>query len=183
MSGIPSAREFLGYASAGEEASSFKLGMVTELFSNGTAKIKFDGEDTASGKQYAYLAGYKPVINDRVLLAVVSGTYIILDKINYNVSPGETTGPTAGEFTTLHATGNTTLDGSLKVVGSLVFYNATPVGKQSVTAPSSMVTGETADNTYGELEQRMLNHLKADMQDIYNSVNSIVTALKQYNLG
>ncbi len=90
MSGIPSAGEFLQYASGEGKSSSFKLGMVTELFNNGAAKVKFDGEDTASEKQYAYLAGYKPAVNDRVLLAIVSGTYVILDKINYNVSPGGT---------------------------------------------------------------------------------------------
>lgn len=87
MSEIPSASEFLGYTSQEGKAPNFKLGVVTGLFSNGTAKIKFDGEDTASEKQYAYLSGYKPTVNERVLLAIVSGTYVILGTISYNVSP------------------------------------------------------------------------------------------------
>lgn len=70
-----------------EEKRNFKLGIVVELFENDTAKIKFDGEETDSEKQYAYLSSYIPVVDDRVLLAVTGGTYIILGKVNYNVSP------------------------------------------------------------------------------------------------
>ncbi len=88
MSKIPSAGEFLEYTSGEEKSTIFKLGMVAGLFTNSTAKIKFDGEDIASEKQYAYLARYKPAVNDRVLLCLVGGTYIVMDKIQYNVSPG-----------------------------------------------------------------------------------------------
>lgn len=88
MSGIMSAEEMLKFNVQNQsKVKTFKIGTVTDKFANGTAKIKFDGEDTASEKQYSYLARYAPTVGDRVLLAVVSGTYIILDKINYNVSP------------------------------------------------------------------------------------------------
>lgn len=70
-----------------DENNNFKLGEVVALFENDTAKIKFDGEEAPSEKQYAYIANYIPVTGDRVLLAVTGGTYIILGKINYNVSP------------------------------------------------------------------------------------------------
>lgn len=70
-----------------EESNSFKLGIVTDLFENETAKIQFDGEETPSEKQYAYLSSYIPTVGDRVLLGVLGGTYIILGKVNYNVSP------------------------------------------------------------------------------------------------
>lgn len=70
-----------------ESHSNFKLATVTALFDNNTAKLRFDGEETASEKQYAYLESYKPTIDDRVLLGVLGGTYVILGKVNYNVAP------------------------------------------------------------------------------------------------
>lgn len=70
-----------------EESKYFKLATVVELFENNTAKIKFDGEETVSEKQYAYLDSYIPTQNDRVLLGILGGTYVILGKVNYNVSP------------------------------------------------------------------------------------------------
>lgn len=62
----------------------FVLGTVKELFTNGNAKITFDGEDVPSNKKYSYLASYSPNVSDRVLLIKISGTYIIIGKINYN---------------------------------------------------------------------------------------------------
>lgn len=70
-----------------KKQSSFKLGTVIDLFQNGTAKVKFDGEEEPSKKEYSYLAKYIPSTGDRVLLASVGGTYIILDAIYYNQKP------------------------------------------------------------------------------------------------
>lgn len=81
------AEEFVLEIEPQEESKNFKLATVIELFENDTAKIKFDGEDAPSEKQYAYLDSYVPEINDRVLLGVLGGTYVILGKVNYNVSP------------------------------------------------------------------------------------------------
>lgn len=70
-----------------EENKDFKLASVAALFDNKTAKIQFDGEETPSEKQYAYLSSYTPAVGDRVLLGVLGGTYVILGKVNYNVTP------------------------------------------------------------------------------------------------
>ncbi len=70
-----------------DESKNFKLATVVGLFENGTAKIKFDGEDVESEKQYAYLDSYIPEDGDRVLLGILNSTYVILGKVNYNVSP------------------------------------------------------------------------------------------------
>ena len=59
----------------------FKLATVVALFETGAAKIRFDGEEEASEKQYSYLSSYQPTINDRIIVAVISGTYVILGKI------------------------------------------------------------------------------------------------------
>lgn len=59
--------------------SNFKLGTVSEI--NEKLKIKFDGEDSLSGKGYSYLQSYTPVLGDRVLLIKMSGTYVIVDRV------------------------------------------------------------------------------------------------------
>lgn len=81
------AEEFVLELSNDEEQKNLKLATVVDLFENQTAKIEFDGEDIPSEKQYAYLKSYIPTIGDRILLAAIGGTYIILGKVNYNVSP------------------------------------------------------------------------------------------------
>lgn len=58
----------------------YKLATVTSL-SSGKPQIRFDGETSATTKQYPWLASYTPTSGDRVLLAKVSGIYVILGKI------------------------------------------------------------------------------------------------------
>lgn len=81
------AEEFVQNLEPEKGQGNFKLATVVELFDIDTAKIQFDGEDTPSEKQYAYLTSYTPKLNDRVLLCIVGGTYIILGKISYNEEP------------------------------------------------------------------------------------------------
>jgi hypothetical protein len=59
----------------------FKLAAVTNLFQDGTAKVKFYGEEVASEKGYCYLSSYNPSDNDVVLMMPFAGTYIIAGKI------------------------------------------------------------------------------------------------------
>lgn len=76
---IPTAREFLEMNRQKTEKV-FRLGRVDSV-TGGLPAILFDGEETASGKLYARLANYSPTTGDRVLLAKVSGTYIVLGKV------------------------------------------------------------------------------------------------------
>lgn len=86
MSQVPSASEFFSNINNNKDNKAFKLATVTAV-SSGSPKIKFDGENTASLKQYAYIDGYIPVIGDRVLLASVGGSYIVIGKINSSNAP------------------------------------------------------------------------------------------------
>lgn len=76
---IPTAEEFIQLNNQ-EFESVFKLGKVSGVTS-GQPKILFDGEETASGKLYAKLGNYTPATGDRVLLAKVSGMYVVLGKV------------------------------------------------------------------------------------------------------
>ena len=76
----------------------FRLGTVTNLFENGTAQVLFDGETEPSQKQYAFLSTYRPAVDDRVFLAAIGGTYVILGAISHEISQDD---PTEGNFVTL----------------------------------------------------------------------------------
>ena len=59
----------------------FHLAKVTSL-SNGRPYVQFYGESTPSSKLYPYLEGYKPKVNDDVLMLRQGSTYIIAGKIS-----------------------------------------------------------------------------------------------------
>lgn len=58
-----------------------RLATVTSL-SGDRALIQFYGEDTPSSKLYPYVSGYKPTVNDVVLVLQQGSTYIIAGKIS-----------------------------------------------------------------------------------------------------
>lgn len=73
--------ELMSQGGKAGQGGTFRLGTVDPDYVAGRPKIVFDGETTASGKQYPYLSGYSPGANDKVLLAAVSGGYVVIGKI------------------------------------------------------------------------------------------------------
>ena len=63
------------------ERKIFRMAKVDPSYSSGLPRLLFDGETVVSQKRYPYLGNYTPVAGDRVLLAVVGGTYVVLGKI------------------------------------------------------------------------------------------------------
>ena len=59
--------------------SEYKLGTVTST--SGGVSVQFDGETTPSTKKYKRLSSYTPAVGDRVLMAEIAGTYVILGKV------------------------------------------------------------------------------------------------------
>lgn len=57
----------------------FEIGEIASV--NGKPTVRFAGENQPSKKEYSYLDSYTPVSGDRVLLARVKGTYVILGKL------------------------------------------------------------------------------------------------------
>jgi len=183
MNEIPGAVEVLKQARNIESPPNFKMGKVSALFANSTAKVSFDGEGAASEKQYSYLSSYKPVVNDRVLMAYVSGTYIILGKINFEVTPG---------------LGATTINGTLTVNGLLSvpsagdfqlgstcrvgFFGTSMTSKTSVSDPSAITATGTADTTYSSNEVTLINSLKTDVTNLRTTVLNLCNALQSYGL-
>lgn len=62
------------------QKSTYRMAKVTAV-TNGRPYLTFNGELKQSGKPYKYLDSYKPSVGDYVLVAVVSGTHVILGKV------------------------------------------------------------------------------------------------------
>ena len=69
------ADEFLSIIDEKEGKKVFRLGTIAD------GKVQFDGEDSPSEKLYMKLGSYVVINGDRVLLAAVGGTYVILGKV------------------------------------------------------------------------------------------------------
>ena len=69
---IPSASDLLHKE---ETQKVFKLGTIAD------GKVIFNGEESASERNYPRLGSYTPANGDRVMLAKIAGTYIILGKV------------------------------------------------------------------------------------------------------
>lgn len=57
------------------------IGTVKSITAGVGVSVQIDGETSATEKKYAYLSSYSPVVNDRVLIAEVAGSYVVLGKI------------------------------------------------------------------------------------------------------
>ena len=64
-----------------EEIVIVKLGDVTEIGTNGKARVRLYGDDKESNKYYNYIDGYLPEKGDKVALLPQGRTYIILGKV------------------------------------------------------------------------------------------------------
>lgn len=73
--------DFLKITKGPGKETVFRLGRIDPAYSSGRPKIVFDGETTASTKQYPHISSYSPVAGDRVLLAKVAGSYVIIGKV------------------------------------------------------------------------------------------------------
>ncbi len=62
----------------GEKA--YRMAIVDSI-KDGRPYIKFYGEDTPSLKPYKYLQSYIPTVTDKVLLARIGKSYVILGKV------------------------------------------------------------------------------------------------------
>lgn len=74
--------EFLQIVSPNkDDPTVFKMGNISSAYSSGWPKVKFDGESADSVRLYPYMSSYTPAANDRVLVAIVGHSGVILGKI------------------------------------------------------------------------------------------------------
>ena len=68
---------------------SSKLAEVVELTAIRTAKVKFEGEEIPSEKEYPYYGSYVPRVGDKVHMVEFNGSYIIADAISHEIAPDD----------------------------------------------------------------------------------------------
>ncbi len=57
------------------------LGTVKTITPGSGVTVQIDGESSGTTKKYVYLSSYTPTVNDRVLIAEVAGSYVVLGKL------------------------------------------------------------------------------------------------------
>lgn len=57
------------------------IAVIDPAYTTGNPKVTFEGESTMSGKEYAFLSSYTPVASDRVVLAPLGTSYVIIGSI------------------------------------------------------------------------------------------------------
>ena len=87
-----------------------KMAEVVGLFENGTAKVRFDGEEVPSEKEYGFLRHYIPKVGDKVFMMEFNGSYIIFDAVDYQV-------PAQKPINLNYIKGNTVIEGNLTLKG------------------------------------------------------------------
>lgn len=87
-----------------------KMAEVVGLFKNGTAKVRFDGEEAPSEKEYGFLRHYVPKVGDKVFMMEFNGSYIIFDAVDYQV-------PAQKPINLNYIKGNTVIEGNLTLKG------------------------------------------------------------------
>lgn len=70
---------FLLQTEQAAETRPFLMGVVNSI--TGGLYIKLDGETDARTKSFAILASYTPIVGHRVLVAKISGTYVVLGRV------------------------------------------------------------------------------------------------------
>lgn len=62
------------------EKSVYRMATVMSV-SGGRPIIRFNGETKNAEKKYKYLGSYSPAVGDKVILARISRSYVILGKV------------------------------------------------------------------------------------------------------
>lgn len=57
------------------------LGTIDSYAAGSGVTLLIDGEDAPTTKAYSFLGSYIPTVGDRVLIAKVSGTYVVLGAV------------------------------------------------------------------------------------------------------
>lgn len=79
-------RDITSFVTATKQPSSsdrpVRLAVVDSGYAGGWPKVTFEGEATLSGKQYAHVDSYAPAAGDRVVMAPVGTTYLIVGAVS-----------------------------------------------------------------------------------------------------
>lgn len=135
-----------------------KMAEVIGFFENGTAKVKFDGEETPSEKEYGFLRHYIPKIGDRVFMMDFNGSYIIFDAVDYQV-------PAQKPLNQNYIKGNTVIEGNLILKGEKAVI-------ESANGEFKVCKAENIDDKLKELDST-IDGIKKDIKTNTDAINGV----------
>lgn len=126
-----------------------KMAEVVGLFENGNAKVRFDGEEVPSEKEYGFLRHYIPKVGDKVFMMEFNGSYIIFDAVDYQV-------PAQKPINLNYIKGNTVIEGNLTLKGG-------PTTVEAVNGKFTKIEAKNIEekfDDYKELIDTNINEVK-----------------------
>lgn len=153
---------------------------TVKSISDGRAYVQFYGDDSPSAKLYPYIYGYKPTVNDNVVMLKQGITYVILGKLqNTSLTDGYLDKAAADLLYLTQAVANTLY----MPIGSTLETDKLKSGNNQVALSGQEVTpGSNGNYSLGTSSK----HFKDAYIDTVNATNlksSYMTGAWSYNLG
>lgn len=182
-SSVPSAQQFLNTvvsaANAGSNAAKpFRLATVASTYASYVnypnppplPTLIFDGESTTSIKQYAVVEGYIPAAGDRVVLAPIGNTWMIVGRVGNDFMAGLYRNPVTNEIKTEFGGGWSMSSQTGLVVPQVISNGKTLVNNHAFVDPSSQ-SAQTMTSGSGLTQ---LTNLTLSFTKQYSSVYTAV---------
>lgn len=141
-----------------------KLATVTGFFDSGAARVKFDGEEEESKKEYPFMKHCIPEEGDRVYMREFADSYIIDGVVLFETAPQKLDG----------SEGDWTVNGTLKAKNANITESVTAKDlKGNLTGD---VTGNVKGNVNGSLTGNVTGNVKGNLTgDVTGNVKGNVT--------
>lgn len=123
-----------------------KMAEVVGLFENGTAKVRFDGEEVPSEKEYGFLRHYIPKVGDKVFMMEFNGSYIIFDAVDYQV-------PAQKPINLNYIKGNTVIEGNLTLKGG-------PTTVEAVNGKFTKIEAKNIEEKFDDYKELIDTNIK-----------------------
>ncbi|WP_311443839.1 hypothetical protein [Ezakiella coagulans] len=133
-----------------------KLATVTGFFDSGAAKVKFDGEEEESKKEYPFMKHCIPKEGDRVYMKEFADSYIIYGVVLFETAPEKLDG-TEGDWT---------VNGVVKAKSAEIKENlraAMLEGKLTGDVKGN-VTGDLTGNVKGNVEGKVKGDVEGNVK-------------------
>ena len=143
-----------------ETATTDRIATVVDFFESGAAKVRFDGEDKDSEKEYPFMKHCIPAKGDRVYMRAFAESYIIEGVILFETAPQKLDG----------------VDSDFNVKGKLKASSAEISGNVSASNFNGNVTGNVTGNVKGNVTGSLNGNVTGNVKgNVTGSLNGNVT--------
>lgn len=170
-----------------ETATTDRIATVVDFFESGAAKVRFDGEDKDSEKEYPFMKHCIPTKGDRVYMRAFSESYIIEGVILFETAPQKLDGVDSDFKVGGNLSANkinaddinaSTLTASTKITTNYIDTNAILCYNLSANKNGIGFFGASPSGRYRVSEVRS----GSDTNAIIKNYNSLLQVLRRYGL-